>query len=260
MSSIKPQTTKKINWSQFLRPKVGDVVNHNDSDWVSVNGKNSEPSESNSDWGKVGGVSGIQNLDEVLTQGNTSNLPIIFRGGEFVLNNDGVDLQTDGRLITIGFNDSTQVFTLSSNLTEDREISIPDSDGTFTLDPTTGGRKVRVGNTWVNLNETSTTIVSANYTIQASDEDLLITPDVKIDMTFPVASTNQGREIRLIVGENVGITPNLDLIKVTSSNSVIYSNTTDISTSSGQELSLRIKSINWRGSWEWVIMQNEIIN
>ena len=106
-----------------------------------------------------------------------------------------------------------------------------------------------------------TEIVSANYIIQSTDYDLLILPGVKINITFPVASGNQGRELRLVLGENVVVTPNLDLIKVTSTNSVIYGNTTaDIETSSGQELSLRIKSINWRGTWEWVIMQNELIS
>ena len=106
-----------------------------------------------------------------------------------------------------------------------------------------------------------TEIVNANYIIQSTDHDLLILPGAKIKITFPVASANQGRELRLVFGENVAVTPNLDLIKVTSTNSVIYGNTTaDIETSSGQELSLRIKSINWRGNWEWVITQNELIS
>lgn len=53
MSLVKTKTqSNNIAWSENLRPKVGDSVSHNGSEWSSINGINSEPGVGN-DWKQI---------------------------------------------------------------------------------------------------------------------------------------------------------------------------------------------------------------
>ena len=284
MSSIKTQTTKKINWSPFLRPKVGDVVNHNDSDWVSVNGKNSEPSESNSDWGKVGGDAGginqVLEIDNEVDVGKELFLKTLFDqhklnfksesptsyviryitpavlGGEIQFMSAGVRFAFNKTLF-IGSNE------IKASNNDVKNIFLPSEGGTLTIDPTNTLPSVRVNeNEWRHQHITETIFVDDDYTVQSKDYDIVVGVAVKMTLTLPTASGSLGRELRIIASEGAEITPSINIINLTVSNSVVYDNDTgnnNIQGINNKSKIVKIKAININGDSLWVLVQNEDI-
>ena len=284
MSSIKTQSTKKINWTQFLRPKVSDVVNHNDSDWVSVNGKNSEPSESNSDWEKIGGGAGginqVLEIDNEVDTGKELFFKTLFdehklnfksesptsyviryitsseSGGEIQFLSTGVRFSFSKTL----FIGSNSIKASNNNI---KDIFLPSEGGTITIDPTNSLPSVRVNqNEWRHQHITESVFVNDDYTVQPKDYDIVVGTATKMTLTLPDASANLGRELRIIASESASITPSTNIVKLTINNDVVYDsdeNNNNIEADTNKNKVVKIKAFEISGSSFWVLTQNEEI-
>lgn len=110
--------SNNIAWSENLRPKVGDSVLHNGSEWSSVNGINSEPGVG-SDWKQLISSSGLINdpNDPFVKQSELPNDYVPETGGTFlgeVVFDDDIKINlleeelNEGDTQTIGWNPITK--------------------------------------------------------------------------------------------------------------------------------------------------------
>ncbi len=152
-----------------------------------------------------GGGGTNQNLEDVLTVGNDTSLPIVFRAGEFSLNVDGVDLVSDGRTLSLGFNDSAQILTLSSDLTENREQTLQDKDGTIALLDDVDSKRKQV---FVIDDGSSLTLDGSRDAVVINDSNSII----NVDIPLPT-NDNKGREFTFTAVEN-RITLNISFTQV----------------------------------------------
>lgn len=259
MSSIKTQSTKKINWTQFLRPKVGDVVNHNGSDWVSVNGKNSEPSESNSDWGKVGGDSG--GINEVLdvenqvdagkslqfkeTTGNDLFRIISLGSRNFFLQT--VDAATNAPITVLSFtgnfiglndgkyfrfigNGNSQDLKPNESTSENTEITMPLEGGVLLVDaPDDKVRYLRRENVWVNARQKNHRRFAGTFgspSLIDTDEIIVFSENSEGSFNLPDPTDLDGLELKFIFERFSEIQFNRDVVSnISNSVNLITQNT-----------------------------------
>ncbi len=225
--------------------------------------------------------SSIPNLQQVLTQGNSTDLPIKF------VDSNGLDfyevkLNTSlGRLEFVNKNTDKIVLSLSDDnlvgihngdftltldlplLTDDRSYIFRDTSGVVTLDPENDLASVRVNkNQWRHQHVTDSIVLSTGYTVADNDYDILIVPDETVTVKIPLPQDAQNRELRFLVGENAVLIPSEDLHKITLTNSVVYDsdlNNKNIEGQNNKSKRVVIKSMFWSGSWKWTILQNESI-
>ena len=133
-------TVDNVVWSSFGRYKVGMNVSHNGSIWANSTGKNSEPGVG-SDW--VGVEKALEGYKETGTRAGGDLVVTIgdyddsFNGTKVVIDtgNEKVDffeaeLVTEDFKVKNGINNFTSNIK-ATNLTADRNLELPDSDGTL---------------------------------------------------------------------------------------------------------------------------------
>ena len=194
-----------------------------------------------------------QNLDEVLTEGNDTSLPIVFRNSEFRLNVDGVDLVSDSRILSVGFNNNAQILDLSSDLQQNREITFPNQDGVITLNPTGGLPYVRVNNEWRSQyvkNTTTLNFTGANtgstHTVTEGNHTILFLEDSRGSIILPDESTNEGRELRIILHDACVVTPNKNILSVGGSTKYANDNPIDSQVNEGMSLTIQVVNSAWQ--------------
>lgn len=221
-----------------------------------------------------GPAGGSQNLQQVTNEGNTTTNDIVVGNAVTVTNQISNTLGNVSTVSLVGSTESTTpylFYNVFGNSGAGYSINLPDFEGDsqadvfMTSDPLNNLPSVRVNkNEWRHQHSTNTVVINDDYVVQSEDYTLIFYNGTRgIDLTLPNPSLNPNRELEIIAGQNQVVAPNIPIYRMGStlstgdtSSAEIFNSSSPIQGSSSpglQNTSLRIKSVNWDGSFKWLI-------
>ena len=197
-----------------------------------------------------GGSFGALTIDQVLSEGDTTERVIRFQNGDFIIGTENFDIVKLAELLSIQF--GNHLVNLSSEkLDKDVKVHLPNkNDSVLSVNPDTNLPSVKVNKTeWRNLHSPNSVFVdfsgaNSGGTYNVTDEDYVIRFESSSsgELSLPLASEHPNREIVVSVTRFGNIFINRDIIGLLGV--LEYeANITSIDVGAGA-LSLTIKSIN----------------